>query len=144
VILASRNDFPNKGFRLTSYFFFSGISLIFLTNFSTKLLFLAFVILNSLIQIKIYSIASSLRVMFLVTNINIKYFVFSPLERRVEPVDSLAKVRRMKQEASPYHLNLKVQVIGRDSSQLASPDSKSALLFRSLPAMLSESQHFFP
>ena len=33
--------------------------------------------------------------------INIKKFVFSPPERRVEPVDSLAQVRGMKQEASP-------------------------------------------
>jgi putative transposase len=33
--------------------------------------------------------------------INIKKFVFSPPERRAKPVDSLAQVRGMKQEASP-------------------------------------------
>jgi putative transposase len=33
--------------------------------------------------------------------INIKNFVFSPPERRGEPVDSLAKVRGMRQEALP-------------------------------------------
>ena len=56
--LSNYSDY--RGFRLTSIFFFAEISLIFPANFSTKLLFLALLILNSLILKIAYAIFNTL------------------------------------------------------------------------------------